>query len=479
MAKRVSVAELQAMGRGGSIDDTEIIDPLTEDAAATEALRRIGAPVNGKGQGDDGTIGTPCTACRAYDHVDRPRRMVDGINGVRYQVCDWCDEHGRQADGSLLKAEPIAVTSGHADAVDALIEATAGGRVGEISVTPADGINEPLIDTFEPSIYDHLRALGVERGCTAEMSLHMITERVRDAALTLPAYYAPAETDVVHEAERIWVSLDRKRSHTYSVDQDGTVRDWRRPDTTPDRGDVTVEHTLTDAYAANEPRFSGGGDGEQQATFMVPTAAKFGTAPYLAAPALEEIAARLMANKADFDAHRDLSIIYRWKAKGGNAKGLPKLAGIDRVTGQTLAFIAGPAPDLLVWLAADTLRDSAVTDLQVEAILFDQLAAIEWSDGDEDGDPTWRLVGPEIMCHLATLEEYGPFTRRLLAAKPAFAQPGLFDQLSAPVRGDGSGVLIHASGEPMSADEIEAMERHELEDAPAEDEDILADPAVI
>ena len=66
---------------------------------------------------------------------------------------------------------------------------------------------------------------------------------------------------------------------------------------------------------------------------------------------------------------------------------------------------------------------------------------------------------------------------------------------------DGSGVLIHADGTPMTADEIEAMERRELADdegqhegeyaasfydEPAdpdgpspEDDDILADPKVI
>ena len=139
------------------------------------------------------------------------------------------------------------------------------------------------------------------------------------------------------------------------------------------------------------------------------------------------MAERLIVTKDQLVNLVDLKIVYRWRAKGGTSKGWPKLADIERVSGQTLAFIAGPAPHLLVWLAADTLRESAVTERQLEAILFDQLVSVEWSDGDEDGDPTWRLVGPEVVCHLATLEEYGAFTRKLEAAKSAFIQPSLFE----------------------------------------------------
>ena len=158
----------------------------------------------------------------------------------------------------------------------------------------------------------------------------------------------------------------------------------------------------------------------------IPSVSAFGTAPYIDAPALADLAERLIEEHEHLQDLADLRIIYRWKAKGGTAKGWPKLGAIERVSGQTLAFIAGSAPDLLVWLAADTLRESAVTERELEAILFDQLVSVEWSDGDEDGDPTWRLVGPEVVCHLATLEAYGAFTRKLENAKAAFTQPSLF-----------------------------------------------------
>lgn len=361
--------------------------------------------------------------------------------------------------------------------------------------TFADQRKGPRVATLtEPTMADELQRLGVELVATAEMSLAMIKARVGAAAYDVDPF--PTEEELDAEADRIWRSFNRAGPREATVNERGEVEAVRPSERTPDRGpDVgTTHHTVTD----DEPRFSGAGTEVQtELLFAIPSAAKFGTAPYIAAPTLEEMAVRLMANKPAFDELRDLDIVFRWKAKGGNQKGWPRLGGIERVSGQTLAFIAGPAPDLLVWLAADTLRDSGVTEIQVEAMLFDQLASVEWSDGDEDGDPTWRLVGPEIMCHLATLEEYGAFTRKLQAAKPAFSQPSLFDAAPVPqepglteeeaerviamahaahqqlqVTDDGAGVLIHADGTPLTDDEIEAMERHELNDDPAEDDDV-------
>lgn len=271
------------------------------------------------------------------------------------------------------------------------------------------------------------------------------------------------------------------------VNPDGIVAEVRPAEMTPDRGDVTTHHTITD----DEPRWSGAG-AAVGVVELIPGPSKFGQAPYIDAPELKAIAERLIYEKDALADLTDLQIVYRWKAKGGNQKGWPRLGGIERVSGQTLAFIAGKAPDLLVWLAADTLRESAVSELQLEAILFDQLVSVEWSDGDEDGDPTWRLVGPEIMCHLATLEEYGAFTRKLESAKSAFVQPSLFDasvtserftddeakrviSIAAAAHAQqqeaGAGVLIHPDGTALTDDEIEAMERHELADDDMEEDD--------
>jgi hypothetical protein len=245
-----------------------------------------------------------------------------------------------------------------------------------------------------------------------------------------------AESDDLGErmADRAEVAGRAMATAQVTVDGSGSVVDVRPAEMTPDRGpDVgTTHHAVTDDTNAAIAAFNHDDaeideDWKPEPSKLIPAAAKFGTAPYLDAPSIADLAERLIESKEALGDLADLRIVYRWKAKGGTSKGWPKLAGIERVSGQTLAFIAGPAPDLLVWLAADTLRESAVTERQIEAILFDQLVSVEWSDGDEDGDPTWRLVGPEVMCHLATLEEYGAFTRKLESAKAAFIQPSLFE----------------------------------------------------
>ena len=160
----------------------------------------------------------------------------------------------------------------------------------------------------------------------------------------------------------------------------------------------------------------------------IPSAARFGSLAFLEAPDLEEIALRLIRSTLDFEQLADLRIAYRWKATGGKSGGRPRIGGIAKVSGQSLAFLPEHGPELLVWLSADTLRDAFASSLQVEASLYEQLAHVEWSDDNEEtGESSWTLVGPDVVCHRATLERYGPFTRTLALAKPAFQQPGLFD----------------------------------------------------
>lgn len=475
MAKRVSVAELQAMSRGSSIDETEIIDPVTEDAAATEALRRIGAPVNGKGQAI---------------HLTDTEVEIDGeMRPVAVRVpADLMD--------GLVRDEGVACSH-------AVLE------LHGICTACGEFVGEDKPDAMTRLVAREMPLLDVGASCTAEMSLHMITERVRDAVLATDWGKLATDAEIVAEAERIWVSLDRKRSHTYSVELDGTVRDWRRPDTTPDRGDVTELHTLTD----DEPRFSGGGDGQAEGRdlYAVPTDAQFNGKLYRDAPDLANRAETLIERHGFLSDLVNCEIRYFWKRKTGVSKGRVKIGYCKRAS-DLLGHFTGA--DFIVWLSATTARDGKFTDTQVEAALFHQLLHI---GTDDSGN--FIFAPHDFEGFGAEIRHYGTWTEDLKLGGTAFVaahQMGLFDSdedegledesggpMHAPMR-DGAGVLIHADGEPMSADEIEAMERHELADdddeyedyardsaamrerAAAdpdgdspEDEDVLADPAVI
>lgn len=402
MARQVSVAAFQQLQRSQN-DDTDSIDPAAEDAASAEALRRIGAPPLGA-----------------------------NIHGI-----------GPDTDGG---PNP--------------------------DYDPTDG---PIV-----AVADHLVGLGVERECTAEMSLHMITERVRDAARErLALQHAPTENDVVLEAERIWVSLDRQRSHTYSVEQDGTIRDWRRPDNTPDRGpDVgSAVHQLDD----DGQRFSGAGAEDDEAErFPVPSDAKFNGRLYRDAPELADIAEGLIGQHGFLSELINCEIRYYWRRKTGVSKGRVKIGYCKRAS-DLLGHFSGA--DFIIWLSATTARDGKFTPRQVEAAIFHQLLHIET---DDEGN--FISARHDFEGFAQEIRTYGVWTEDLKVARSAFRageQMGLFDMDDDGIEDDedleddreeaaqagyvedptdGAGVLVHADGTPMTAEEIEAQEAAELAD---------------
>lgn len=354
----------------------------------------------------------------------------------------------------------------------------------------------------DPSMADQLADLRVETQCDAGMArgeiAGLVRKAVEDAGLLADHDEIEAETD------RIWTSFGSLAApKLYDVGSDGTVRDWRRPDTTPDRGPEvgTTVHTIT----GDDQRFSGAGasdgDGER---FPVPSDSDFRGKLYRDAPELADIAEGLISKHGFLSELINAEIRYYWRRKTGVSKGRVKIGYCKRAS-DLLGHFSGA--DFLIWLSATTARDGKFTPRQVEAAIFHQLLHIET---DDEGN--FISARHDFEGFAQEIRHYGTWTEDLKLAVPAFKaaeQMGLFDldddgiedddedegvdyggrvfegALIANVTGvgpeDGAGVLIHADGTPMTADEIEAMERHELADDPSEDEeeDILADPKVI
>lgn len=333
----------------------------------------------------------------------------------------------------------------------------------------------PIADAFTRLVARELPLLDLGAACTAEMSLHMITVRVRDAVLATDWGKLATDAEIVAEAERIWVSLDRKRSHTYSVEQDGTIRDWRRPDTTPDRGDVTAVHTITD----DEPRFSGAGaaDGQaqQQGLFLVPADKDFNGKLYREAPELANLAESLIERYGFLEHLEHCEVRYFWKRKTGVQKGQRITGGLKRGT-DLLGQLLGA--DFAIWLAADTARERQFNDRRVERHLFRQLRRV-----GQDDKGNWIELPFTLQVFTEEIVQYADVgDEDLKIGHGAFRnadQMGLFaddDEDTEVAKDDGAGVLIHDDGTPLTDDEIEAMERHELNDDPADgDYDPLAD----
>lgn len=437
MARSVKVGAFQAMQRQQATDqiaeaDPFAIDPAAEDAAATARLKEIGCgPIEPKSEDRESATNELIAAfSRGDDEIDE----------------DW-------------EETPTAEEVASFDTIAALI------------------------------------SLNVESICTAEMSLHMITERVRVAAEGLPNAHEITESDVVLEAERIWVSLDRKRSHTYSVEQDGSVRDWRRPDTTPDGGDVTKEHTITDG----EPRFSGAGAGQaRQVSTLIPADKDFGGKSFREASELVSLADELIGEHGYFEHLEHCTIRYFWRRKTGVSKGQRITGGLDRGSGLK-GFLLGA--DFAIWLAADTARERQFDDRRVRRHLFRQLRRI-----GQDDKGNWIELPFTLQIFTEEITEFADVgDDDLRIGRGAFrnadqmglfrddadddeegeaAEQAYFDAAGEEMerdraRDDGAGVLIHADGTALTDDEIEAMERHELNDDDADlndEEDDDSDP---
>lgn len=275
-------------------------------------------------------------------------------------------------------------------------------------------------------------------------------------------------------AELIETRPEDRADLVVDVAPDGIVEGVRPAEMTPDRGPDVGEthHTVSD-----ETRFSGGGtwsEGEQPMSRLVPQDVAFQKRQFKPAPELANVAETLIGRHGFLEQLEACELEFKWQRLGTNSQGKRSIGAMKRVSGVWADYCSA---QFVVYLAADTARLAKFTDRQVEAALFHQLLHI-----GKDKKGNWIRVGHDFEGFGTEVRHYGPWTEDLKIGGQAFTaahQMGLFDQAAAyddeeddeDLEDDGSGVLIHADGTPLTGDEIEAMERHELDDAPAEDDD--------
>jgi len=101
-------------------------------------------------------------------------------------------------------------------------------------------------------------------------------------------------------------------------------------------------------------------------------------------------------------------LLYFWKDRGGRSKGRPVLGRATKPTGLLAHFATC---DVVIWLAADHLRDA--THREVERALFHELSHVgERVPDPEDEDsagmgPELVLLGHDVDCFLNELAYYG------------------------------------------------------------------------
>ena len=484
MARSVKVSQFQAMQRGESdaggdrqtsSQNVAAIDPLTGqlvDADPPLTIPEQLAALELKGSGDMSYDELVRRLGARASLLDIPA-MPEEIAAEARRRCELLPEterrHGMASDWNetggtgLEDGEDASSDSPRARDDDAL----SGGL--PIDITGFDQSSPTRVEGNygwkPPTMAEQIQALGVEASCTAEMSLSMIVGRVKDAAFD--AKLDPTDAEIVAEAERIWFAFDDNRRGPAEREYDvvnGEVRDWRRPDTTPDRGDVTTVHQVD-----GEQRFSGAGaeDAQQQGLFLVPNDADFKGKLYRGAPELANIAERLIGQHGFLKALVNCEIRWYWKRKTGVSKGRVKIGFMKRAS-DLLGHFSGA--DFIGWLSATTARDGKFTDTQVEAAVLHQLCHV-----GQDDKGNWIFSPHDFEGFAQEVRHYGTWTSDLKLGGTAFVaahQMGLFsddeededEDEGEDLAATGAGVLIHPDGTPLSADEIAEQEAAELAD---------------
>jgi hypothetical protein len=284
------------------------------------------------------------------------------------------------------------------------------------------------------------------------------------------------------ESEHLFVDPGGSQ-RVYDVAPDGIVEGVRPAEMTPDRG-PGVGTTVRQVGDDDGPRFSGAGaDDSGSELYAVPSDTEFKGKLYRDAPDLANIAEMLIDRHGFLGDLINCEIRYYWRRKTGVSKGRVKIGYCKRAS-DLLGHFSGA--DFIVWLSATTARDGKFTPRQVEAAIFHQLLHIET---DDQGN--FISARHDFEGFAQEIRHYGTWTEDLKLVVPAVdaaRQMGLFDVDDEGIEDDddedereeaaragyvedptnGAGVLIHADGTALTDDEIEAMERHELNDDPYE-----------
>lgn len=154
----------------------------------------------------------------------------------------------------------------------------------------------------------------------------------------------------------------------------------------------------------------------------VPGKDAFGGKPFLAAGELATLGDRVIEqHQPRFDVCADFQIDYLWRARGGTSRGEPILANTLKPGGLALHYSRA---DFVVVFSADHLSELGLTQIQYEALMFEQLSKV----GSNENTGSAELRPYDFAGFTAAIEAYGPWREDLrLMARTIRQQPGLFD----------------------------------------------------
>jgi len=144
---------------------------------------------------------------------------------------------------------------------------------------------------------------------------------------------------------------------------------------------------------------------------------------YLVADDLAALGAVLIDTKQHLTDIRGRKISSLWKRKGGSSGGKVTLGKCSKTPPLVKTYRDST---FTIWLAADHAREFALTQEQIEALLFHELchARLEQAENEKTGETTYApmVAAHDVTMFYAEIEEYGLWTSELRSLKSRVEQ---------------------------------------------------------
>ena len=180
--------------------------------------------------------------------------------------------------------------------------------------------------------------------------------------------------------------------------------------------------------------FSGFTTNDPADKFFVPPEGRFTESDFMDNPTAEKIADILMGKCREFShlTENQANILYLWKAKGGKSGGKPTLGKTTKASGLVQYYSRA---DFILWFAADHCREMAITNYQMEALIYHELCHCDFVEElDKDGEPTgefsWALRAHDVAIFHNEVARYGAWETSLQQNRQSWEQLALKEKSS-------------------------------------------------
>lgn len=143
---------------------------------------------------------------------------------------------------------------------------------------------------------------------------------------------------------------------------------------------------------------------------------------FLAAPDLDRLKNQLVVQWPEFAQLRYADIDILWRAKGGSSGGKATMGKCAKMSGLAKHY---SGETFVIWIAADHVRDYALSQRQIEALVYHELSHCGWEVDDKTNELKWHVAAHDATVFFGEIERYGAWQQDLRTLQHGYAQLAL------------------------------------------------------